>query len=366
MAQEKSSKSEILEGAEELLSEWGYALNEFAFSSREDFNNFLEIETLAANHWLKKTIGKLPKTKTAYEAAVKYRDLADERKIILKNNFKLEEKGEMVLGTFLSHDCPYKACCIARKNEGKKYLCFRATPFVIAMESMTDKTYRSEVLFEQTQPGSTCMVKGMQTQISFKVGLSYKLSRGTVKINEVDCGKVGIGIIDTVRISPSRKEIAGRKLNAMSYSQTKYPAGMILMSIADAKSLGLEEKDTIYVKKAGEKEEVSLVGEESYEAKPGEYEGEYETTGAGAEGEEEAEEKPKGEPKEKQVKPKPETQPGKKQEPEEEADPEKKPGEVQPKAKVKKEAKKPEKVDKEKNKKQMKDFESKIEALRDK
>jgi len=203
-----------IEGAEELIVEWGYALNEFAFSSKEGLNNFREIEEDAANHWLKKTIGRLlPKAKTAYEAATKFRDLANQREVILKDNFKLEEKGETILGTFLSHDCPYKNCCILRKKERKQYICFRATPFVIAMKLMTDKEYKSEIILEQTNPGKVCIVKGVPTQIAFKVGLSYRLSKGTVKINDLDLKKIGIGIIDNVTVMPSRKEISGKKGN---------------------------------------------------------------------------------------------------------------------------------------------------------
>lgn len=277
MASKEDSKSEgkkssVLEGAEELLTEWGYALNMMAFSSREGFNSFREIERDAATHWFQRIIGKLPKTKTAYEAAVKFRDLADERRVILKGNFKLEEKGDTILGTFLSHDCPYKKCCIARRREGKDYVCFRAAPFVNAVRLMSGKEYRADVFYEQTEPGKACILRGVPTELAFKVGLSYKLSKGTVKVHELDCKKVGIGMVDTVTVMPSRKEISGRKINAMSYSQAKYPPGMILMNIADAKSLGLGEKDTVFVKKAGEGAEVSLVGEEEYEAKSGEYE----------------------------------------------------------------------------------------------
>lgn len=268
----KKSGGKVLEGAEELIVEWSYALNELAFASRGGLNTFREIEETAADHWLKKIAGKLPKTKTAYEAAMKFRDIADERKVILKDNFKLEEKEGTVLGTFLSHDCPYKNCCILRKKEGKKFICFRATPFITAISSMTDKEHRSEILYEQTNPGKVCIIKGIPTQTAFKVGLSYRLSKGTVKINDIDLEKIGIGLIDNVTITPSRKELSEKKLTAMSYSQTKYPAGMIIMNIQDAKSLGLEEKDTVFVTKAGEKEEAKLIETESYEAEKGEYE----------------------------------------------------------------------------------------------
>jgi len=118
------------------------------------------------------------------------------------------------------------------------------------MKLMTDKEYKSEILFEQTNPGKICIVKGLTTQIAFKVGLSYKLSKGTVKINDIDLAKIGIGLIDNVAITPSGKENGGKKLILMSYSQTKYPAGMVVMNIQDAKSLGLSEKDTVYVIKA--------------------------------------------------------------------------------------------------------------------
>jgi len=60
---------------------------------------------------------ELQKVKTGYEAAVKYRDIADERNVIKKENFNLKEDKEgNVLGTFLSEDCPYRDCCIERKK----------------------------------------------------------------------------------------------------------------------------------------------------------------------------------------------------------------------------------------------------------
>jgi len=287
MVANEKTESKVLEGAEELISEWGYALDELAFSTREGFNAFREIESDAARHWFKTTVGKLPKTKTAYEAVVKYRDLADERKVISKDNFKLEEKGETILGTFLSQDCPYRSCCIERKKENKQFVCFRATPFIVAIRLMAEKEYKADVLYEQTNPGKACMLKGVPTQIAFKVGLSYKLGKGNVKINDLDCGKLGIDIIDKVTITPSRKELAGKKLTLMSASQTKYPAGMVIMNIADAKGLGLEEKDTVFINKAGEGEDVKLVDTGKYEAKAGEYDKDYSTKGLEVEDKEE-------------------------------------------------------------------------------
>lgn len=269
----------VLEGAEELLVEWGYALNELAFASRGGYNTFKEIEKAAATNWLKRVAGELPKTETAYQAAVQFRDLADQRKVIAKQNFQLEEKGGMVQGIFLSKDCPYRKCCMERKKIGKQFVCFRAAPFIKAIKLMAEKEYKSEVLYEQTEPGRSCLVRGLPTEMTFTVGLSYKVSRSTVKIHELDCQKIGIGIIDQVMVQPTRKEITGKRLVALSYSQTKYPPGMILMNVADAKSLGLLESDTIIIRKAKEEEVVELVKPESYEAEAGKYGGEYTVPG---------------------------------------------------------------------------------------
>lgn len=269
MAEEKSTKRGT-EGAEELLVEWGYSLNELAFGSKEGSNTFREIERAAATHWFASTVGKLPKTKTAYEATVKYRDLADERGVIDKKNFKLEEKGETIFGTFLSQNCPYKECCINRKRDGKEYLCFRTAPFVTAVRLMADKEYQAKVIYNRTQPGKVCSLEGTPTERAFTVGLSYKLGRGTVKLHETDCTKLGLDLIDTITVVPSRKELEGKSLAAMSYSQTRFPAGMAVLNVADAKSLGLEEKDTVYIRKGGEVK-TELVEVDEYEARPGEY-----------------------------------------------------------------------------------------------
>jgi len=268
----KASKEQVLEGAEELLTEWAYSLNELGAKTREGYNDFKEIERATAVHWFDSALGKLPKVKTAYEATTKFRDLADSRNVIQKANFELEEKNEIVIGTFLSHDCPYKKCCALRKKEGKKYFCLRAAPFVIAIELMASQNYKSEVIYEQTFPGKSCLVQGIPSVVSFTVGLSYKLSRGTIKIHDLDAGKIGIDLIDNIVVKPERKGLEGKKLTAMSYTQTKYPPGMIIMNIQDAKTLGLLEKDTVMVTKAGEGEKaVSLVDTSKYEAKPGEY-----------------------------------------------------------------------------------------------
>jgi hypothetical protein len=258
----KEHKFQILESGEVLLVEWAFALNELAFSSKEGLANFRELETLAASHWFKGTVGELPKTKTAYDAAVKFRDIANEKGVIRGEDFKLKEvEGGTILGTFLSNSCAYKKCCAERKYAGKKFLCLRATPFVTAVNIMTDKNYVGELIPEKTEPGEICLVKGIQKERNFKIGLSYKLGSGTVKINEKDLAGIGISIIDTVEILPNRKELTDKKLIAMSYSDRKYPAGMILISVIDAKKLGLTEKDTVSVNKAAPGAQPNIVSE---------------------------------------------------------------------------------------------------------
>jgi PAS domain S-box-containing protein len=105
------------------------------------------------------------------------------------------------------------------------------------------------------------------TQRVFKVGISYKLGKGTVKIHDIDCKKIGIGIIDNVVVKPTKKELINRKVTAMSYSQSKFPREMIVMSPADVRSLGLEEEDTVYVTKStGGQEDVEFVDEFDHSA----------------------------------------------------------------------------------------------------
>jgi PAS domain S-box-containing protein len=100
-------------------------------------------------------------------------------------------------------------------------------------------------------------------QVIFKVGISYKVKKGTIKINEKDCKKLNIRIVDNVTVSPTRQDISKRKVTAMSLSTTKFPEGMLIMSLADTRELGLEEEDTVIIRKAGEGEELSLVKEQS-------------------------------------------------------------------------------------------------------
>jgi PAS domain S-box-containing protein len=161
----------------------------------------------------------------------------------------------------------------------------------------------------------------------FKVGISYKLGRGTVKIHDIDCKKIGIGIIDNVVVKPTSKEGSGKKITAMSYSQSKFPQEMIIMSPTDVKSLGLEEEDTVYVTKAvGADQEVELVEDYDYAPAAGEYEPSKE---ADVEPEEPVEEKPVEEetPEEEPV----EEKPAKKEQPKEETPEEKPAKKEQPK-----------------------------------
>jgi len=256
---EEKVQTDILEGAEELLVSFANSLNDLAFSSEDGARSESELSSSAARYWFKDYLKELPKVATPYDAVQKFRDFADERKVIIKENFSLKEKNSIITGTFLSQDCPYRNCCLVRKKEGKKFLCFRAVPFTTAIQLMADKNYRRDVIYEQTTPGKICVIKGSPSEISFKIGLSYKLSSGTIKIHEMDMAALGLDVIETVKVTPSRKEIEKNTLIAMAYSHSKYSPGMVLMNINDAKKIGLDEKDTVYVRLAKQGEQVNLV-----------------------------------------------------------------------------------------------------------
>jgi PAS domain S-box-containing protein len=106
----------------------------------------------------------------------------------------------------------------------------------------------------------------MSKQLVFKVALSYKMSEGSVKLNEKDAQKAGLDLVDTVIVKPTDKEISGRKISAMSMTASRLPEGMIVLSIPDLRQLGLEEGDTVYIVKSGT--EASSVEDDYVPAEP--------------------------------------------------------------------------------------------------
>lgn len=251
-------KAMVLEGAEELLVEWAFSLSDFAFASNNKYQFFREIERNAALHWFKRIFGTLPKANTPYEAAITFRDLADERNVILKENFELEEDGNGVIGTFKSHDCPYRECSALRLKENAPFVCFRATPFITAMQLMINQQFKSEVIIEKTIPGEVCNVRAMPVLTQLRVALSLRQGKGTVKINEIDRQTIGIDFVDNVvikSIDGSNEEIA-----LMSFVQSRTPSGHIFMNPIDAKSAGIKEDDLVYIITETEGKDVDLVG----------------------------------------------------------------------------------------------------------
>jgi PAS domain S-box-containing protein len=108
-------------------------------------------------------------------------------------------------------------------------------------------------------------------KVIFKVIVARKLSSGNVKISEKDAASLNIDMVDNVTIRPTREDITKNKVTAMSITESRLPKGIVLVGVADARKLGVEENDTAFVTKAGTEEEVELVDVESYAAKPGEY-----------------------------------------------------------------------------------------------
>jgi PAS domain S-box-containing protein len=109
-------------------------------------------------------------------------------------------------------------------------------------------------------------------QIVFKVIVSYKMSKGNVKLSEIDARKMSIDLVDNVTVNPTRAEIANKRFTALSMTNSRLPEGTLVMSVPDSKLLGLEENDTVFLSKAGADAEIDLVDSESYASKPGEYE----------------------------------------------------------------------------------------------
>jgi PAS domain S-box-containing protein len=101
----------------------------------------------------------------------------------------------------------------------------------------------------------------MSKEIVFRVALSHKMGKGSVKLSEKDGERIGLSMVDDVTIRPTRQEISGRRINAMSITSSRIQQGTIVMGIKDARELGLEEDDTVHILQAGV-EEAEEVDEE--------------------------------------------------------------------------------------------------------
>jgi hypothetical protein len=258
------------ESSEELLLAFANSLDDLAVESKEGLNVEYKISSNAAHYWFRNAVGTLPKANSPYEAAEKFREIADNHGVIKKENFRLSEKNKIINALFISSDCPYKKCCGERKAQSKGFVCFRAIPFITAINLMTGQDYRREVIVEKTTPGQLCTIQASPMESKFSVGYSYKLSSGTIKVNELDLPKIGIDIIDTVKIIAKSPEGKENNMIALAYSQTKYPTGMIIMNIKDAIDLGIKEKDVVSIKKASAKESPKIA---SFDLDSKQYEG---------------------------------------------------------------------------------------------
>ncbi len=105
----------------------------------------------------------------------------------------------------------------------------------------------------------------------FRIIISNKVSKGTVKINEDDAIKIGVGLVDDVIIKPTKKEIADRKLVAMSLTAKTCPQDAVIINAGDANLLGLEEDDTVFINKTEAEEKPEFVEEETYESVKNDY-----------------------------------------------------------------------------------------------
>ena len=235
-----------LEASSEMLNEWIFALVSSA-QTVTGLSDFRIIERVAAQHWFNQTLKmKLKKMKTAYEACLQYRELADQTGVMKKELLEIHEKGTTAVeGTFLQ-PCSYvKACSWINDDAGLQLICLRATPFVMAIELITGKVYKSQLTkFDREK---ACIVQAIPSQREFSVLISGKLGSGTVKVSEADLKSMDLDFVDNVYVTPSREGAKASKF--MSFSQSKLPSGTIMIGIADAVKLGVQERDVVYIKR---------------------------------------------------------------------------------------------------------------------
>jgi hypothetical protein len=83
--------------------------------------------------------------------------------------------------------------------------------------------------------------------LELRVYLSYKVKNGSIKVSEKDLKKLGMGVVEDIIITPVGKKDG---LAGMLFSDAKIKAGNVILSVADAQGLDVEEGDLVTVKKA--------------------------------------------------------------------------------------------------------------------
>lgn len=236
-----------LEASSEMLNEWIFALEKLT-QTPNGLRWYREIEADAARGWFTRNLpAKFKPTRTAYDACVQYRELADSTGLLTKEQLILEEKGRNVQGTFLQ-PCPYVKACIWTREGGMNLVCLRATPFIMAIELIAKKTYKSQLA--SFDPEKACVVLGLPAEKEFEVVASAVLGEGSLRVNPVDARDLGVDFVDNVVVNVVREESRAR-LNLMAFTSSTVPAGMVVMNPIDVRRLELKKQETVSLRRTG-------------------------------------------------------------------------------------------------------------------
>jgi hypothetical protein len=326
-----------------LLDEWLDAIEELKKTSPRTYE---ELEEYADKEWAYYIAHELEVADGPLELISNYLDLISDKGIINAEDFKLEKRGKDIHIRISGDYSP---------------IILRGKFFAQLIDMALTKIYDAE----DQKSGNVYTIKLSPGVFTLKVALSYRTGRGSINVSDKDLGKLGMDMIENVTLVPAKKEIG---IAEMMSSSSRISPGFVVMNVADANLVGVKEGDRVELikKEAGEEtekeagEEIKKSGEET--AKEPEEEKEQDI---GEEKEETTEEEKTVEKEKPQTK---ETQTPKKEIPKESPKPESQPKIQKQKLGIK-EAKKP-KIPKKQTvqdkTRQMKDFEAKIDALRNK
>lgn len=230
----------------EMLEEWFSAVEELKKNYPKAYE---EIEDYADWKWTSIVEDELKVAEDPFGTVKNYLDFLSSKGIIKRKDFRAEKIGEKIMIHVSGDYLP---------------VTLRGKLFSNLIERVTEKTFDSEV--KKSDHEYTIELKpGVFT---LKVVLFSRVKRGSVKVSDKDLKKLGMEIIEEIKLVPVGKDVG---IEEMMFAESGVRPGFVVMNIGDAKSLGLGEGDKVILEKRGTEEETSKeekVEEEIKKEKP--------------------------------------------------------------------------------------------------
>jgi hypothetical protein len=238
---EKSSSKKIAVGPF-LLDEWMDAIERLRIN---DPRTYEKIEDYANKEWASFIADELEVADQPLDLIKNYLNLISEKGIIIRKDITAEKKGEKIIITVSGDNTSF-----VRRGKFFSHL----------IEIANSKIYD----FKEIESGNTCKIELSPSVFTLRVGLSYKIGRGSINISEKDLGKLGMDMIENVTLVPYGKDTG---IGEMMFSNSKVPRGYVFMNVADATLIGLKEMDKVELikKESEEKEEETAEEQEKAE-----------------------------------------------------------------------------------------------------